>query len=899
MGRRLSELVEARFGSLTDLQARSYSAIYSGRNALIIAPTGFGKTEAALLPIFEKLINEVHEPISTLYITPLKALNRDLIERISWWCSAIGISVSVRHGDTDRAERTRQAKKPHHLLITTPETLQAMLPAPKMGSHLRNVRYVIVDEIHELFPDKRGAQLSIALERLREKAGDFQRIGISATVGNAEELARFLCPHGKCEIISYDRSRQMDISVVMPKATEKDLALSNELFLDENATARLFLLNEMIKREKTLAFVNTRYMAEVLSSRLRILNEHIDVHHGSLSKEARLKTEKKFKESEIKGLIATSSLELGIDIGDVEHVVQYMSPRQAARLIQRVGRSGHRMEKTPKGTIIAGDVFDFLESCVIARRASKGLVEKESAMDFPLDVLAHQIAGILLEENSTTLERVFSTVKRSYIFRNLSYEKFLGVVKQLEAEGLVFLKGTEISRRAYTREYYYQNLSTIPSERKFRVMNAVSNRLVSLLDEDFAATLEIGTVFIVKGTPWRVLDMHGESVIVEPSDDITGAIPAWLGEELPVPFEVSQEVGALIGRIAPANSEEISTIAAEYHASADTFANAKKFVESQDPLPTDKRILVEVCDDAAIIHTFFGSRINETLGALFSVRISRLLGTSARFTADQNSIFLQFKGRLTQDMVRSLFRKENVDEDVRKYIAESRLLLYKFVHVAKLFGLMSEPKKVTKSLVEKFSQTLVYEETVRTVLHSYFDVRGTTEILGKIDRGIELLTNFGKTTPFGDMVVAKAERFGELISPIEPSSEIVRMFAEELLEKTARMFCTYCNSIFYEKLRNLPSRIACPKCKSPLVAPIERNEKIDKKDKERWKELIRSAHLVEASGKRAVIALSTYGVGNDTAARILRYAHRDDSTFFAALLEAQKQFIRTKHYWQK
>ncbi|MDI6806296.1 MAG: DEAD/DEAH box helicase [Candidatus Aenigmarchaeota archaeon] len=438
----LQELIKKRFEKPTLSQKLAIPKILERKNILLQAPIASGKTEAAIWPVLNFIIKEKLKPIAALYITPLRALNRDMLERLIWWCNELGLDIGVRHSDTAAYERKLQAEFPPHLLILTPETLQAILPGKKMKKHLANVRFVVVDELHELVDSKRGSQLTIGLRRLRELAGKFQVIGLSATIGSPEEVASFISPGEPIEVVKVIFPKQFEIKVISPKPEPVDKKLAVKIFSSRETSARLREVMQLIEKSKaTLMFTNTREFAEILASRIKTLKKDFstEVHHSSLSREIRIRVEKEFKQEKLRSLIATSSLELGIDIGAIEQVLQYMSPRQVTQAIQRIGRSGHVLEKISKGKIIATNEDDVFESAVVARKALVEELEKIKFHEKSLDVLAHQIVGLTLDFGRMDVEKAFEIIKNAYPYKRLSLDEFLRVCRQLEKLGLIWL----------------------------------------------------------------------------------------------------------------------------------------------------------------------------------------------------------------------------------------------------------------------------------------------------------------------------------------------------------------------------------------------------------------------------------------------------------------------------
>ncbi|MEM2741415.1 MAG: DEAD/DEAH box helicase, partial [Nitrososphaeria archaeon] len=488
---------EFGFKEPTEPQIKAIPPILNGENVLLVAPTGTGKTEAAFLPILSKIIAQERCPgIKLLYITPLRALNRDLLDRLEWWCKRFDLKLAVRHGDTSALERSKQSIAPPDILITTPETFQAILPAKRIRKHLKAVKWVIVDEVHELAEDKRGAQLSLGLERLRENVNeDFQLIGLSATVGSPENVAKFLVGTNRnCKIIDVRIERQLKVEIVYPRPEPQDYLLASKLFMFPEVVARLRLIRKLIEEHNsTLVFTNTRIENEILGSRFKVWESEfpVSVHHGSLSKSSRIKAERELKEGLLKGIICTSSLEMGIDIGRLDLVIQYNSPRQVTRLVQRVGRSGHKIGMVANGVIITQDSDDFWESVIITKRALKGCLEKTNVIDKPLDVLAHQLTGILLDGHRLSLEEVFDFVRRSYVYRNLSKEEFMMVVNYLCERRPSLARVLDNNFRKPIRigplyQYYFNTLSMIPEEKHYLVVDE-HDEPIGTLDESFVA----------------------------------------------------------------------------------------------------------------------------------------------------------------------------------------------------------------------------------------------------------------------------------------------------------------------------------------------------------------------------------------------------------------------------
>jgi ATP-dependent Lhr-like helicase len=923
----LQKIVRKRFAQPTLPQRLGIPPILEGKNVLLIAPTGTGKTESGMLPIFDLWMKKKPEPISILYITPLRALNRDLSDRLNWWAEEIGIDISVRHGDTTAYVRKMQVEVPPDMLIVTPETLQAILPAKRMKEHLKNIKWCIVDEVHELVSSKRGTQLSIALERLRELTQtDFQIIGLSATIGNPKEVARFLVGNRPVEIIKATTSKQLEIRVISPKVEKQDTNIAERIATGVETASRIRTISNLIRNHKsTLIFTNTRDFAEILSSRLRVLDPKvpIETHHSSLSKEVRVRAEKEFKKEALKSLVATSSLELGIDIGSIDYIIQYMSPRQTARIVQRIGRSGHKISRTSEGVIITTDEDDVFEASVIARRALNEELEPSKFHEGALDVLAHQLVGLTMDNYIISTEKAYQIIKRAYPYRSLSKQQFLEVCKQLMQLGLVWFDGHLKKRRAGLL-YYFTNLSTIPDVRNFIIIDNITGQPVGTLDEEFVVLHgEPNTTFIVKGEPWRIVSIDRKRIFVEPSSDIEAAIPGWEGELIPVPYEVAKEVGELRRWIAEELKKEtsirdlISKIKSKYPVDENSAKRMIKTIKEQmkfGVVPDNKTILIEDEEDIVVIHTCFGSKVNETLGRLLTVLLSARLGTVGLRT-DPYRIILKFRVKDIKS-IKDILLKTNPDllkEYIELELPHSELFQWKFIHVAKRFGAIRKDadysKVYMKKIVESCRGTPLFKETLREIEVDKLDIPKAREVLRKIQNN-EIQIIYKKGLSFLGKLGIKYQK-AELIGG-KPSVAILELFKERINKKEVKLVCMNCGQWSQTFLiKDMPNQVMCKRCRAKLLGvttPTDTEvEKIIRKkllgrglsgeELKKFEKMKRIADLYIVYGKKVIKALSVRGIGPETAVRILAKMYLNEDEFYLELLNAQREWIRTRKYW--
>jgi len=914
--------------------------ILQGKNVLIIAPTGTGKTYAAVMPIFELFLRrrerEPTKGISILYLTPLRALNRDIMRRLAENGKQLDIKVQVRHGDTPANVRSLQAKFPPDMLITTPETLQAILPGKRMREHLRGVRWVVVDEIHELATDKRGAQLSVALERLRNlTGGDFQRIGLSATIGEDLKVGQFLVGENRVvEIVRSEEARRFEAEVEYVKPSENDYKDSERLGIPAPTVARVRRICELISRHKsTLVFTNTREHAEALGSQIRALYEAlpIKVHHGSLSREVREEAEREFQSGAVKAVICTSSLELGIDIGSVDFIIQYMSPREATRLIQRVGRSGHRIRGVPKGVIISGWADDILESSVIISYSRQERLERVKIHENALDVLAHQIVGVLLDQGRCKAGKILETITRAYPYKALELEDFMATLKQL-VDLRILMQREEIVQVRFPKafHYYYENLSMIPDVKRFTVFDFIRRRKIGTLDQEFVArSCKAGVEFIMHGQAWRVVavDEVKLSVEVEPVPPSLTAIPSWEGEIIPVDYAVSERVGALRRRIAqdaspPSRFDEMASELSINSEAMERVADTLREHVGEYELPTESKVVVEKFENCVVIHACFGNLVNATLAAALAPLLASKYGINVATQTDPYRVGLivpiKIYANLVANEIRDL-KPEDLEKVVLGSMEETELFAWRHWHVARRFGAVERKADYksnrAKFLVSAYRNTPINKEARREILLEKLDLDQSKLLLRKIGQGeisIEAIEQKGTScSPLAMPIVDKVIPH-DLLRPAVPAKALAEIVKERLQSETVRLVCFY--KADWEGLRTvrtLQETIRCPVCKSTLIAatyPRDENLiKVAKKKSQRkplspeeereWQRGWTSASLVQTSGKRAVIAMSGRGVGPATAIRILRRFCRTEEEFYTEILKAEREYARTRMFW--
>ena len=683
----VADWFDKSFAAPTPAQAEAWPAIKAGRHTLIAAPTGSGKTLAAFLAAIDDLVRQgLEAPLAdatqVIYVSPLKALSNDIHKNLEAPLAGIReqlrrsgladveIRTWVRTGDTPVAERERMRRRPPHILVTTPESLYVLLGSESGRVMLAGARSVIVDEIHAVAPNKRGAHLALSLERLAALCGDrLQRIGLSATQNPIEAIAHFLvgaatdgAPAAEVAIVNAGHQRRRDLSIEVP-GSPLEAVMSNEVWKDVYAR-----LTELIEDHRTtLVFVNTRRMAERIARELtdRLGEKAVTAHHGSMAKELRLSAEQRLKRGELKALVATASLELGIDIGDVNLVCQIGSPRSIATFLQRVGRSGHAIGGTPKGRLFPLSRDDLVECTALVDSVRRGELDRLTIPERPLDVLAQQVVAEVAAQDWTETE-LYDRLRRAWPFRSLARADFDAIVRML-GEGFTTRRGrrgslihrdavNDILRgRRGARTTALTSGGTIPDTADYQVLLEPENQTIGTVNEDFAVESMAGDIFQLGNTSYRIQRVERGTVRVEDAKGQPPNIPFWLGEAPGRTDALSTAVSRLRAEMAARLRsdasgtsarrwliEQVGIVAAAADQLVDYLAASASALGS---MPTQDTIVLERFFDEAggmqlVIHAPFGSRLNRAWGLALRKRFCRKFNFELQAAATEDNIVL-------------------------------------------------------------------------------------------------------------------------------------------------------------------------------------------------------------------------------------------------------------------
>ncbi len=804
----VAEWFNAKFEKLTPPQSYGIVPIYQGKNVLISSPTGTGKTLTAFLSIISKLFdlaqkNKLEDKVYCIYVSPLRALNNDIYRNLEEPLREIreivenrGLELPeirhvVRTGDTPPHEKQKMLRKPPHILITTPESLAIILNAPKFKKKLVSVEYVIVDEIHSLAESKRGVHLTLSLERLQELSEKkFSRIGLSATINPLEEVAQFLVGYenGKprpCIIVDTRYVKRKDIKVLCP--------VSDLIHTPSDVVNRKMyeLLADLIRKHRTtLIFTNTRSGTERVVFHLKqvLLRNNVEgfgedsiaAHHGSLSRYVRHGVEEKLKKGLLRAIVSSTSLELGIDIGYIDLVVQIGSPKSVTRCLQRIGRSGHRLHEVSKGRLVCVDRDDIVECSVMVKEAYRGHLDKIRIPKNCLDVLAQHILGMAIEKK-WRVDEAYELIKRSYCYKDLPKSDFLRVLQYLSGNysvlehykvyGKIWFdpeEGVFGRRGKYARVIYALNIGTIPDEVSVKVFT-VNGRYVGNIEEEFLERLMPGDRFILGGKVYEFVKSRGFSAYVKPAFDMKPTVPSWFSEMLPLSFDLGLKIGEFRRKMFKwleegVSKEKITKYIRKYCRADENSANSiyEYFLEEYlylkylgiNDYPSDKVILVEyyLSEEGRIYqvhHTLYGRRVNDALSRALGYLASKKARRNIGIAVHDNGFALIYPPGVKPELTLRDLKSRELRKVLARAIRNTEMFKRRFRHVAAR-GLMilrnykGHEISVNKQqlnantllkVVEELEEFPLLKETYREIMEDVMDVENAEKVLRWIEKG--------------------------------------------------------------------------------------------------------------------------------------------------------------------
>ena len=763
---------ERTFDAPTPAQARGWPAIASGRHTLIQAPTGSGKTLAAFLWALDQA--RPSEGTQVLYVSPLKALNYDVERNLRGPLAGIQragdeqpLRVAVRTGDTSPKERAQMLRTPPDILITTPESLFLMLTS-RARSILGSVRFLVLDEVHAVAGTKRGAHLALSVERLEHLVSEpLQRIALSATQRPLDEIGRFVSGGRPIELVDAGTRKELDVKVVVPL---EDMSEPNEGSIWPSVYPKVLELVEA--HRSTIVFVNNRRLAERLALRLNELAERevARAHHGSLAREQRVEVEELLKKGEIPALVATSSLELGIDMGAVDLVIQVESPKSVATGLQRVGRAGHRLGEPSKGRIFPKFRADLLESAVVVLRMLEGAIEETRITRNPLDVLAQQIVAVASDEE-IAVDELHELARRAYPFRDLSRQQLENVLDMLAgrypSEEFAELRpritwdrvAGVVRGREGARRLAVTNAGTIPDRGLFGVYLVEGGGRVGELDEEMVYEARVGQTFLLGASTWRIEDITRDRVLVSSAPGIPGLVPFWKGEGIGRPYELGREIGRAARELSALDDAKAVTRLVDEHALDERAAtNLLTYLRDQEAatglLPSDRAVVVErfrdeIGDWRVCILTPFGGRVHAPWSLALAARLRDSLGMEVNSIWSDDGIALHLPDTDSPPPLDDLrVDPRELEELVLAELAGTALFGARFRENAARALLIPRRRPGERTplwqqrlkaqallqVARRYPDFPVVLETVRECLQDVFDLPALREVLSGLER---------------------------------------------------------------------------------------------------------------------------------------------------------------------
>jgi ATP-dependent Lhr-like helicase len=671
---------------------------------------------------------------------------------------------------------------------------------------------------------------------------------------------------------------------------------------------------------------------------LKSLEPSIEVHHGSLSREQRHTVEDRFKAGDLKGIVCTSTLQLGIDVGEVDLTIQYLSPRQVSALIQRVGRAGHTLGEKSEGVLITAYGEDALESLVAAEKARGKELEETILHIKALDVLAHQIVGLSLDNTETQDRDAYELVKLAYPFNTLSWGEFRKVLTFLASVGQLTIRDGIIKRKQKGRMYYYENLGMINDERRYPFIDVVTDRMIGTVGDEFwMLRARVGLTVILKGRVWKILQIDDERGVlhVVPSEDPLAAHPGWDGELIPVPAEMAQRVGAVRGQIVQeienqgGKEKAVEVLAERFNSDVSAVKAAADEVEAQReagyPVPTDRNILLEAYDRYLIVHSSLGEKGNRTLGAVLDTVLSdhdliySWWNDPYRILIEAPRKLDRFDLEKVEDLMGSLSNGD-VDKSLDEFIEARFPFGYRMKFIAERFGViprgkLMDPEKL-ENLYVRFQDTPIHRETIREVHMEILDLPTAKETVREIREGVITIYHSvsREPSPLARHILEKYADVAELMESSITSEDQLEYMKKSMGSRTVHLACMNCTEWSHKtRIRELEERPTCGNCGSGLLAVLRRNQEpeqflnilkrfkegqvVSEEAKEELTKGRKTADMVLSYGKQAVISLNVRGIGPVTTYQILSRMIQGEKEFYSALLKAKIQYMKTRQYW--
>ena len=953
----LSYYMKLGFQKLTEIQRVACTKILSHDYDLIIsAPTGSGKTEAALVPLLTKISKEgliSNRGFLILYVTPLRALNRDIGRRIENICVPFGCSVGIWHGDTPSSSRKKVLREPPQILITTPESLNILLIKKELHEYMRSLRAIIIDEAQEIMQSERGAELVVLLERLDIIRGrHIRRIALlplfdENTVRNIGAV-----------LFS---GRMFDIAMASyTKRYEVEVVLSNDEY-----RWGIFEVNDVVKKivdminhrqlKQVLVFTNTRTSAEELSFAMQSFTNFkgdlIGLHHGSLSRSVREEVERKLREGIARTVVATSSLELGIDIGTIDLVIQYLSPRQVSRLMQRVGRAGHREGQVSRGLIIVPPLItELIESIIIAKRLKRGNIEPINVHKNSLDVLMHQFIGLTLERDSITLSDFLQIIKNTAVFDGIGLDEASRLARFANEIGLAQCEqnGVEVKCKPTKRGYiYYVTTNMIPDTQEYQAKSVLDHKVIAMLDESFASLCDADDVIVLGGRAWRVVNVDFEDRVVWLSPLLNpdqAILPKWVGENIPVDWRTSREICSFIRRFCSCTTSScIENLFNEYDLN-DYVRNflAKYKNEICKVYPNDNVLTIELLtipnENRSLVGFYhcLGTKGSEAFSLLLAKVFRDHPQVGVTYTAHQLGTIIIVNRPVTVDEIKKviaiilrLHKKGEIEEAIIDEIKKASFFKKHVIEVAKKMGVLSKNAS-SEEIKKAFSALLEIEpivnEALRETLTENVDINIVSEYIKKLERSKKIRIVVTKSASPFLYEISQLGAFRYIIrQSVMPKNLIIELSKHRILNRKVHLLCLMCGTTFSIKLDEfikqncmnkapISCEISCPNCKSKLLTIIENNQevaelksilikakkdgpnKLNPDERNKLRKAMKTANLVMEYGIAAVIALQGIGIGPETAKKVLANSNSLDELILN-IIHFEEQFLRTRKYW--